>query len=192
LSPAKDLSNRVRLAVIDIIGNAALKTNFQVFGGPAGNAGSTPSHDSILKINTIKDGTSNTIMWGEHLASCQRSPQYVTYSGGNSNGGNMWAYPAGQWSGEWNNAIGFRDLVNAQWDAITANAYLPPQIQPDIAVVSGSTNQCDTSRPSTGHSSSSIVGMADGSVRTVAGNVTPASWLSALLPEDGTNPGSDF
>lgn len=168
--------------------------NFQIFGGPA-ITGQTPSHVSFLKINTIKDGSSNTIMWGEHLAACQRSPQYITYTNANANGGNMWAYPSGQWSGEWQPSIGFRSTVNAQWDAITANAYLPPQLQPDIIATPVGTvnpNQCDTSRPSSGHSGSSVVGMADGSVRNISGSVSAANWLAALLPEDGNPIGSAF
>jgi len=169
--------------------------NFQLFGGPDIGAGQTPSHTSILKINTIKDGNSNTIMFGEKMAACQRCPAYVAWCTANgqtpnSNGGNLWAYPTGQWSGEWQPSIGFRSRVNAQWDAITSNAYLPPQIQPSLVV--GGTNQCDTSRPSTGHAGGSVVGMADGSVRTIDGGVSQTSWQAALLPEDGVPVGSDF
>jgi len=164
--------------------------NFQVFGGPDTGVGQTPSHTSFLRINSIKDGASNTIMFAEKMAACQRSPQYVTFAGGNSNGGNMWAYPTGQWSGEWQPNVGFRSRVNTQWDAITANAYLPPQIQPILTV--SPTNQCDTSRPSTGHSNMSQAGLCDGSVKVVDGNVSQPTWQSALMPEDGVPLGSDW
>jgi prepilin-type processing-associated H-X9-DG protein len=50
------------------------------------------------------------------------------------------------------------------------NWRLPPQIQPGIALT-GTAIDCDAGRPSTGHSGGSNVAMADGSVRTVAGNV---------------------
>jgi hypothetical protein len=67
----------------------------------------------------------------------------------------------------------------------------PPQIQPSV-VYTGKTDgsQCDAGRASTGHSSSTVVCMADGSGKIVSGNVSQPTWQAALLPEDGLVPGS--
>jgi hypothetical protein len=36
------------------------------------------------------------------------------------------------------------------------------------------------------------VGLADGSVRSVGPNVTPATWWAAVTPNQGDNLGSDW
>ena len=46
-------------------------------------------------------------------------------------------------------------------------------------------DQCDYRRPSTAHIAGMQAGMADGSVRTLAPNLTPAVWWSACTPAGG-------
>lgn len=169
--------------------------NFQVFGGPDRGAGQTPSHTALVRLSTIKDGTSNTLMFGERLSACQSSPQY-TAAYGNLNGGNLWAYPAGQSAYQWVPTIGLRSQANANWTAATQNWNLPPQIQPEIANPAAgdpvNPNQCDVSRPNTGHSSGCNVAMMDGSVRNVTAAVSQTTWQAALMPKDGVPLGSDW
>jgi hypothetical protein len=73
------------------------------------------------------------------------------------------------------------------------NWNLPPQIQPSIQLQpTGSTQeQCDNSRPSTGHNTC-LICMADGSVRDINGRVSLQTWQSAILPSDGIPLGSDW
>ncbi|MCZ2344291.1 MAG: DUF1559 domain-containing protein [Bacteroidales bacterium] len=170
--------------------------NFQVFGGPDRGTGQTPLHTASVKLSTMKDGTSNTIMFGEKMSACQRSPARIAATGANSGGGNLWAYPTGQWSYEWQPNIGFRSQVNTDWATSTQNWNLPPQVSPILeASPTGGPidpNQCDTSRPNSGHANSSLVAMCDGSVKAVNENVSQTTWQAALMPKDGVPLGSDW
>lgn len=168
--------------------------NFQVFGGAVAATGVTPSHTSTYKIPSIPDGSSNVVMFAEKQAACQRSPQYIAATGANAGGGNLWAYPAGQWSTEWQPSIGFRSVQSTAWDQATANWNLPPQIRPKATATPVGTvdpNQCDTSRPSTPHEVC-LVGMCDGSVRSVTDSISPVTWQRVLLPADNVPLGRDW
>jgi type II secretory pathway pseudopilin PulG len=45
--------------------------------------------------------------------------------------------------------------------------------------------ECDKSRPQSFHSNAIVVGMGDGSTRTVSGRVSQAIWYAAIVPDDG-------
>jgi len=159
--------------------------NWQLFGTPGST---TPT--AAVKLTSIKDGTSNTVMFAEKLSACQRPVDPAVPV---SNAGNLWAYHcAGQ---DWSPIIGWNASA---WLApnppYMLNWNQPPQIQPIVTNVSATTptKQCDVSRPSTGHSSSSVVGMADGSARLVSGDISQQTWQSAILPEDNIPLGSDW
>jgi type II secretory pathway pseudopilin PulG len=165
--------------------------NYQIFGGPAGVAGNSPPTQAVCKLISIRDGTSNTIMFAEKLSACQRTPQRIA-AYGPGNAVNSWAYPPGQWNYDYQSSVGFRSLVNNDWTMATAGAFLTPQIQPDITNGNSATNQCDSSRPSTGHTAASLVCMCDGSVRIISANVSQQSWQAALIPDDGVTLGPNF
>jgi len=166
---------------------ASYAGNWQLFGTP-----SSGTSTSVLKLNNIKDGNSNTILFAERMAACQLSQiNGVTPS---ANAGNLWAHVGDyRWSP-------FFAWDHPSWltgtSAFEQNWNQPPQIQPDIKLTSTATTQnpaqCDSSRPSTGHAGGSIVCLADGSVRMVAGNISQATWQAAILPEDGVPLGSDW
>ena len=42
------------------------------------------------------------------------------------------------------------------------------------------------------HPGGAVVGLADGSARVVSYSMSPQTWLSALLPDDGQVLGSDW
>jgi prepilin-type N-terminal cleavage/methylation domain-containing protein len=211
IGPAGGATNRTRWAAVKtymcpadygITGNrstfssdwapASYGFNWQVFGGPpsGNNAPTTASY----KLSGIPDGTSQTIFFAEKLASCQKSAAALA-AGTGGNAGNLWAYPAGRWSYEWQNTVGFwvNPSDDAKWMPVTLGWNQVPQIQPSINVVAaGATQQqCDVSRPSTGHSSCQVL-MGDGSVKGVLGTVTQATWVSAILPADGIPLGADW
>jgi prepilin-type N-terminal cleavage/methylation domain-containing protein len=179
--------------------------NWQLFSTPP------TGFSSSLKIDTIRDGTSQTVMFAERLASCQRVQDTSGSTGGvpTSNTGTLWAYPA---SYDWFPVFAFNHptylpgTTAGCWVGGTVNATVTPcppfmqnwdkipQIQPKITAtgVTPDPTQCDQSRPSTGHSGASVVCLADGSVRTVSEAVSAASWRAVILPEDGNSPGSDW
>lgn len=163
--------------------------NWQLFGTPG-----TGTTTSVLKIHTIKDGTSNTIMFAEKQAACVRTEfPATTPAVPPANNGCLWAYPSSvDWFPvfAWNHPS-YQSTQTAN-PPYLQNWALPPQIQPALTRTGNNPEQCDSSRPSTGHASNSIVGMADGSVRQIAANVAPVNWLAAVLPEDGNPIGSAF
>jgi len=163
--------------------------NWQLFGTPG--SGTTTS---VARLNAIKDGTSNTVCFAEKMSACQRT-QYTGTSPPSvaaANVGNLWSHNGGvDWPPifAWNHP-------SYQTTQTTNPPYLqnwnqPPLVMPDVTAT-GTASQCDNSRPSTGHSSGSVVGMADGSVKTVSRSVSQPTWQSAILPEDGVPLGNDW
>jgi len=85
----------------------------------------------------------------------------------------------GQW-GESNNGQCSNDFQGAFIRRVNL-----PQLNP-------SPSTCDTARPH-GHSSGGLlVGLGDGSVRSVSGAISQTTWTAALLPNDGTVLGSNW
>jgi prepilin-type processing-associated H-X9-DG protein len=60
------------------------------------------------------------------------------------------------------------------------------QVQPDYL------NTCDTARAQSPHTGGMNVGLGDGSVRFVNGNISVASWQAACDPQDGKPLGADW
>jgi prepilin-type N-terminal cleavage/methylation domain-containing protein len=86
-----------------------------------------------------------------------------------SGGGTAWAYPH----------------VSPYWPAFGYFSLNPPQVAP-------ATSQIDFSRASSMHASGALVVLADGSARAVSPSVSPTTWRSALLPDDGAALGTDW
>jgi hypothetical protein len=51
---------------------------------------------------------------------------------------------------------------------------------------------CDPLRASTAHTGGMVVGLADGSVRTLSPSMSPLTWWFALTPSGGEVLGSDW
>jgi prepilin-type N-terminal cleavage/methylation domain-containing protein len=175
--------------------------NFQVFGGsgqtwvasvPNGTGGTMTVNAArwdqwraSFRINNIPDGTSQTIFFAEKMGACRQASNGLV-----GNAGALALHHAGH--NEWSPEVALsRQDTWSKW-------YMIPQIQPiNGAPPTGSTGTaldpyCDSSRPSTGHTDSSMVALGDGSVRTVNPTVSQTTWLSVLLPGDRTQPGSDW
>ncbi len=169
-------------------GGSSYAINWQFVGTPGGT-GSI----STVSMNSVRDGTSNVVLWAEKMAACQRTPAGAAAAVpavASANGGNLWAYP--HWSGDWMQVFAYN---RPDWVAsYTSGWNMTPQIQPSITVVAtgGTQQQCDTSRVSTAHTNAALVCLADGSVRSVNGNVSQATWLAAMLTDDGMPLGNDW
>jgi prepilin-type N-terminal cleavage/methylation domain-containing protein len=152
---------------------------------------------------TFQDGTSNTILFVEHLALCPDP------AGGNSatKGRNVWPainLTTGDPIVYWNNIGTSFNTTPPGGVGIFGSAYATamvpdpangnvrsfklPQIHPTV----GAAGNCDPLTANSGHSSVTVVSMADGSVREVSGSVTMKSWNAALTPNNSTVPGADF
>jgi prepilin-type N-terminal cleavage/methylation domain-containing protein len=150
--------------------------------------------------HSFSDGTSNTVMYFEHLALC-RGP-----NDGNSatNGRNVWPAvnlttgdPISYWPGETTGNIpsgfpGFAIPYPTAMipDSANGNAleWKTPQANPTL----GPTGTCDPLTANGGHTGGVLVSLADGSVRLVSPGVSQRTWNAALTPAGGETLGSDW
>jgi prepilin-type N-terminal cleavage/methylation domain-containing protein len=122
---------------------------------------------------SITDGTSNTVMWGESYSQCggynkawAAWPGYPTW----------WSLPSIQV----NSLCGMCPVVPGP----TVAAALP-QYMPTVAAC----NPFDLQAMSSG---GTLIGMCDGSCRTLSPGVSGITWFRALDPNDGLPLGSDW
>jgi hypothetical protein len=153
--------------------------NSEVFALTRGNP------QGKTRLADIGDGTSNTILYAEKYARCTSTSMPL-------DGGNLWAYCASR------------------------NLDLPPPMNPPlkpfhpsfaIAGYFGAPNadgpgskyqvqprsgNCDPTRASTAHAGGMLVGLVDGSVRTLAPAMSATIWWAAVTPSMGEVLGSDW
>jgi len=138
--------------------------NQQVFGTVRGGGNSDIPQ---FNIGNIPDGTSNTVFWAEQYSAC------------NGNGsGNLWAYPGIDWSWAWTPVI----ANTRSWGG---TAYGIWQSKPTVA-------QCYKAYAQSAHTGVMVVGLGDGSTRTISSGVSQTTWQYALIPNDGNPLGSDW
>jgi prepilin-type N-terminal cleavage/methylation domain-containing protein len=123
---------------------------------------------------TFQDGTSSTILFTEHYAAC------YTPSLANPNGGVLWG----------------RSAVAPSTFGCYFTAYLQGptysfQVQPTWQNTNPNAT-CDYRLPSSPHTGGILVCLADGSVKFVAREVSPATWWAACTPAAGDLLGSDW
>jgi prepilin-type N-terminal cleavage/methylation domain-containing protein len=143
---------------------------------------------SRYTIDTIPDGTSNTVLFSEHTAVSldNGSPRVMVY--GPDNGG----LPPGTVLPLFNYAN--HDARRPRWTGTgeppaVGDHFWMPQFNP--TALSG--KDPPTYRMVQGyHTGTIVVGLADGSVRGVAASVTPRTWAQANDPTDGAMLGTDW
>jgi prepilin-type N-terminal cleavage/methylation domain-containing protein len=136
--------------------------NYWVFGTIQYNNAQSP-----YTINTIPDGTSNTIGLVERFAS------FPAYSNATTNWSSWWI--AGCWGPGWS--------TSPQW-GYYGTSYLPQ--------FNATPNTANPYQPQGGHPGTLMVALLDGSVRGVGPSVSPTTWASAVLPNDGQPLGGDW
>ena len=142
--------------------------------------------------NDFTDGTSNTILHAEKYARCSNTDMAPAFR----DGGTAWAYctsPVFPWQPP---PMNFPGKAFQPGFAIAAlagrgapNAIGPGsifQVQPTPFL-----GNCDPTRASTAHAGM-LVGLADGSVRTLAPSMSGDTWWAAVTPSGGEMLGSDW
>jgi len=147
------------------VGNYA--ANVQVFGTPNAGPGGVVDGGANLN-NSFPDGTSNTLLFAAKAGNC-------------GSGGSVYA------------SI---DL-NGYNNNVTYGAYFGQKL-PNVSgvgtpfQVSPMANSCDPDLPQTFYSSGILVGVTDGSTRSVSSSISPLTWRYAVIPNDGAVLGSDW
>jgi prepilin-type N-terminal cleavage/methylation domain-containing protein len=141
----------------------------------------------------IPDGTSNTILHAEKYARCSNTTMAPAFR----DGGTAWAYctsPLFPWQPPPMNppykGFGPGFCIEPFVARGAPNAIGPGskfQVQPTPFL-----GNCDPTRAATAHASGILVGLADGSVRTLAPSMSPDTWWAAVTPSGGEVLGSDW
>jgi prepilin-type N-terminal cleavage/methylation domain-containing protein/prepilin-type processing-associated H-X9-DG protein len=162
----------------------------------AGNADLTTKPFKVnpqgkTRLAHIRDGTSNTILHAEKYARCTNSTMAPQFQ----DGGCAWAYGAAApfpWQPPPMTAPGkpFQPgfCVPGMANQGAPNALFSSsrfQVQP-------AQGACDPARAATAHSGGMQVGLADGSVRTLAPSLSGDTWWAAVTPRGGEVLGSDW
>jgi prepilin-type N-terminal cleavage/methylation domain-containing protein len=178
---------------VEINGETFGASSYAPNGLVSGVGPPTPGPQGRTNFLAIADGTSNTILHAEKYAHCTNTFMAPLFQ----DGGTAWAYCT---------ALPF------PWQPPPMN---PPQrmYQPGFAIsvlaklgapdATGPGSKfkvrptpflgnCDPTRTSTPHSSGEVVGLADGSVRTLAPSISGETWWFAVTPSAGEVLGSDW
>lgn len=155
-------------------GTTSYGINAQVFGACNLN-GNLTAWDAGRKIETIPDGSSNTIMIADKYANCAAS---IVNGGGQTS--NLWGV---QWS-PWypifqcDQTGGGSSYVGNQPNGMFQSMPSP--------------TACDPYRASTPHAAGIQVLLGDASCRVVNNSVSQTTWWLACCPIDGLALGSDW
>jgi prepilin-type N-terminal cleavage/methylation domain-containing protein/prepilin-type processing-associated H-X9-DG protein len=151
--------------------------NYQVFA--ATKAAAPNNWEGSTTFAQITDGTSQTIFFAEKFAVCgayyDKTDSPYPYNGN----GSLHSFPP-TWGWAWCPLFGYADLYGkttggtgtSGWDQMF-------QIAPEWATT------CDASRAQSPHPGTINVGMGDGSVSGLSGNVKFTIWHALLTPAGG-------
>jgi prepilin-type N-terminal cleavage/methylation domain-containing protein len=170
-------------------------------------------------VTAMPNGTSNTVMVGERIQNCDVSIALGYSSGGQVVIGPAWGwqYPdhgdGAQWSAFGWYTDGWESINSGTSLATTPYAnsclrtdyydwstyYGPAPSGPGLTGanpnyvfdVNATISRCNIFVLNSNHATMPV-GMGDGSVRSVAGNISKATWLAVCIPNSGQVPGSDW
>jgi prepilin-type N-terminal cleavage/methylation domain-containing protein len=136
---------------------------------PGAVAGISNSSYRASIPRSFPDGTSNTVL---------SMDRYAVIGMGSSNVSLNWINdPWGPSDGTGNNAPVLYDFYDDL--PLTPQIGVPPQL-------------ADAKRANSGHTGVCMVGLADGSVRSLTQGISSTTWTYALLPQDGMVLGADW
>jgi prepilin-type N-terminal cleavage/methylation domain-containing protein len=143
-------------------------------------------------IQAMPDGTSNTVIFVERYKQCQPSsgghtqPVWAAHPWSTPN--SVWAVAGFGWTG-WSNNPGVGGIGNGGGNL---NGYYPDYWShgqgPGGSIpfqTSPTAANCNWYVPNSAHSSVMVVGLGDGSVRSVSPSININTWVYACVPNDG-------
>jgi hypothetical protein len=145
------------------------------------------------RLDQISDGTSNTILHAEKYARCTNTFMAPAFQ----DGGAAWAYSAAlvfDWQPPHMTLSGKAFQPGFAIPALVARG-APDAIGPRSKFQHRPTpflGNCDPTRTATSHSSGMQVGLADGSVRTLAPSLSPDTWWALVTPSGNEVLGTDW
>jgi prepilin-type N-terminal cleavage/methylation domain-containing protein len=139
--------------------------NVALYGMTHSGNGYYPS----FNIGNVPDGTSNTISMAEKPA------------GGQSDHGSLWAYPGWDWAGDGRYMAAFA-WYNYNWAGYAS--------LPQFGITNAS--QVNDGTAGGSHTAVVLVGLLDGSARSITQDITLTTWQYAVQPADGQVLGSDW
>jgi prepilin-type N-terminal cleavage/methylation domain-containing protein len=140
----------------------------------------------------IPDGTSNTILHAEKYARCTNTTMAPQFQ----DGGTAWAYSGAPFAWQpppmsppragFVPGFAIRTFAaNGAPNAIGEGSIFQVRPTPFLG-------NCDPTRAATAHAGGILVGLADGTVRTLAPSMSGKTWWAAVNPADGDILGSDW
>jgi prepilin-type N-terminal cleavage/methylation domain-containing protein len=147
------------------------------------------------RLAIMTDGTSNTILYVEHVALCR------IRTGGNNatNGRSVWPainlttgdsivyWPGAATTNSFTNIAfpGFGTRYPTAMIPDPANGNVMSWKTPQAGPTLGPTGTCDPTTSNALHPAAVVMGLADGSVRPIAGRISLATWNALLTPDRG-------
>jgi prepilin-type N-terminal cleavage/methylation domain-containing protein len=184
-------------------GGANFLATDYAYGSYAGNVCVfSPTRQASL-MNSMLDGTSNTVMAAERLLSCNTQGLAEYGATGQSFDGPCWAwiYPHHGDGCEWA-AFGWKTANALGFIAQETEGDLRTDFKPYILVGSGTPpsypfqvssipQSCDLTVANSAHQTMLAL-IGDGSVRSCSGGMSQTTWYNACVPNDGNPLGSDW
>jgi prepilin-type N-terminal cleavage/methylation domain-containing protein len=135
-------------------------------------------------VASMPDGTSNTVIWAERYKNCAPTWGGVTDP--------AWAMHPGYVGHAWDTpSFGYGELNHADDPDFTTTSSLHTQGTLPFQVAPAP-SACNWYVPQSGHTGSMVVGLGDGSARTVAPGMSLVTWDRACRPNDGAPLGNDW
>ncbi|VTR94635.1 Uncharacterized protein OS=Pirellula staleyi (strain ATCC 27377 / DSM 6068 / ICPB 4128) GN=Psta_3773 PE=4 SV=1: N_methyl_2: SBP_bac_10 [Gemmata massiliana] len=174
LCPSDSTTNNGKVTATPAAGftSGSYILNYLLLGTVNGND-STRSANALYpwkaqyNIGNVPDGTSNVVLTAERIT-----------EGGAGAGtayGTLWWWPSSH-----------------QYANPNTTAPMFGKYSNGVPQVGVKPNMADYSRPSTSHTGGMVVGLLDGSVRTVSSSVSATTWALAIDPADGQPVPSDW